>query len=113
MSGPVEDPTGGVGVVGPVHRCEVLAELHTWAGDALGLGCAVGEVPVFGSPEWCALADDDPARACAVARAAMAWWADQQTCAQLAAEDHVHASHAISTAHDWSRRATERARRTA
>jgi len=59
-------------------------------------------VPVFGSAAWCALADEDPAKAFAAARAAMAWWSEQERAARQRADDHVQASHAIAGAADWA-----------
>lgn len=95
---------------GPVHWTEALAELHRWATPAMTAG---DQVPVFGSRDWCALGDDDPAKAHAkahaAARAAMARWTEQQATAD--AVDHVHASHAAAAAaHDWTRQAREHTR---
>jgi hypothetical protein len=57
-----------------------------------------GPVPTFGTAEWVALADDDPAKQAAVVRAALAHWG----ATQAQADNHVQASHAISGAHDWA-----------
>ncbi len=94
---------------GPVHWSEALAELHRWATPAMTAG---DQVPVFGSPAWCALGDDDPAKTHAAARAALAWWTEQQATAEADADDHVQASHAIAAAHDWTRQARDHTRHT-
>ncbi|MDD7925036.1 DUF2742 domain-containing protein [Actinomycetospora chibensis] len=86
---------------------EALEEVHRWCSEAM----TAGPLPVFGSPEWCAL-DDGRTKTQAAVRAALAWWAEQWSRADAAARAHVEASYAISGATDWRRVATDlRARR--
>ena len=54
--------------------------------------------PVAGTPAWCALADDDPAKTAALLDASRHWALRMETCQQAECE----ASHAISAAADWS-----------
>lgn len=42
-----------------------------------GLGSTTAPTPLLGSAAWCALADADPAKWCAVLAAAMAWFREQ------------------------------------
>jgi Protein of unknown function (DUF2742) len=58
----------------------------------------VGSWPMVGTPAWCALPDDDPAKWAALLDAAQHWALRVETCQEARAE----ASHAISAAVDWS-----------
>jgi hypothetical protein len=80
------------------HYADAVAEIHRWTSEAM----TAPDVPVFGSARWCALADDDPAKTYAAARAALAWWAGQDRAADEAARDHVASSHAISASVEWT-----------
>jgi hypothetical protein len=57
----------------------------------------VGTWPMVGSPEWCALADDDPRKLAALLDGARHWALRVETCQ----EAECDASHAISAAADW------------
>lgn len=46
---------------------------HTWSQALIKRGQDHGEIPLYGSREWCELADDDPRKAAAAIRAAEAW----------------------------------------
>ena len=59
---------------------------------------AVGTWPTAGTPEWCALPDNDPAKLAALLDAAQHWALRQETCQQA----HCDASREISDALDWS-----------
>lgn len=48
---------------------DTLAAVLTWARPFL-----VGDAPAFGSPEWVALAPEDPRVAASVVRAALGWY---------------------------------------
>ena len=80
-------------------EAEVAAEIYRYTAQALTCG---GRVPRFGSPEWAALDDADPAKHAAVVRAALAHWG----ACQVEAQNHMQASLAISKAHDWAGEAT-------
>jgi hypothetical protein len=70
------------------NEAEVAAALYHYVTPAL----ACGRVPTFGTAEWVALGEDDPAKHAAVVRAALAHWG-----AALAAQQaHVQASQAIA-----------------
>lgn len=56
-----------------------------------------GSWPMVGTPEWCDLADDDPAKRAAIFDAAQHWALRIETSQAATAE----ASHDISTAADW------------
>ncbi|GAB3029441.1 DUF2742 domain-containing protein [Mycobacterium bourgelatii] len=56
-----------------------------------------GYFPTVGSPEWCALADDDPAKIAAVLNAGQHWALHLE----LAQQARCDASKAISAAEDW------------
>jgi hypothetical protein len=64
---------------------------------------AVDSWPLIGSPAWCELPDDDPAKLAAVFDAAQHWALRLETCQEARAE----ASHAVSAADDWSGIANE------
>jgi hypothetical protein len=66
------------------HVASVLEKVGTW--------------PTVGTPAWCALADDDPAKLAALLDAAQHWALRVETCQQA----EIQASHAISAAVDWS-----------
>jgi hypothetical protein len=68
---------------------------------------SVGQWPMLGTPGWCELPDDDPAKLAALLDAAR-HWALRVDMAQQAAAD---ASRAISGAADWSSIANEMRRR--
>ena len=60
----------GDGVIGPDLDSDTQAAvLH-----AVSRSLAAGALPEFGSPEWVSLPVDDPRRAHACVRAALAWW---------------------------------------
>jgi hypothetical protein len=63
----------------------------------------VGSWPAPGSPEWCALDDDDPAKWAALLDAARHWALRVETCQQA----HCDASRQVSGAVDWSALAHE------
>ena len=58
----------------------------------------VGPYPMAGTPAWCALPDDDPAKMVALYDAAQHWALRLETCQEAECE----ASHEISAAEDWS-----------
>jgi hypothetical protein len=64
---------------------------------------AVGSWPIVGTPAWCALPDDDPAKLAALLDAAQHHALRVETAQQAMAE----ASHDISAAAHWSAIATE------
>ena len=57
----------------------------------------IGPHPMVGTPEWCALPDDSPAKIAAVFDAAQHWALRIETCQEARAE----ASKAIAVAEDW------------
>jgi hypothetical protein len=59
--------------------------------------------PTLGTPEWCALPDDHPAKLAALLDAARHWALRVETCQQAACE----ASRAIAAAENWSAIAQE------
>lgn len=59
---------------------------------------AIGSWPLVGTPAWCALANDDPAKIAALFDAARHWALRVETCQQA----HADASREISAAADWS-----------
>jgi Protein of unknown function (DUF2742) len=75
----------------PVHEiaAPVLAQVQSW--------------PMAGTPEWCALDDDDPAKWAALLDAAQHWALRVETLQ----EAHCDASREISAALDWSALARE------
>ena len=75
------------------HVAPILASVASW--------------PMAGTPEWCALDDEDPVKIAALFDAAQHWALRVETCQQAACE----ASREISTAADWSAIATETSRR--
>lgn len=75
---------------------DVLEEVHRWCLTAL----TGPELPVFGSPAWCAL-PDGPTKTHAAVLAALAWWTEHWARADAAAAADVATSHAISAAEDW------------
>jgi hypothetical protein len=58
----------------------------------------VGSWPTAGTPEWCALADDDPAKLAGVIDARQHWTLRVETCQEQLAQ----ASRDISAAADWT-----------
>jgi hypothetical protein len=56
-----------------------------------------GVWPAAGTPAWCDLPDDDPAKLAALLDAAQHWALRVETCQQAQCE----ASHDISAAYDW------------
>nr|WP_210419977.1 DUF2742 domain-containing protein [Mycobacterium helveticum] len=58
----------------------------------------VGSWPMAGTPAWCSLAQDDPAKWAALLDAAQHWALRVETCQQA----HAEASRDISAAADWS-----------
>ncbi|MET9199052.1 DUF2742 domain-containing protein [Gordonia sp. NPDC003585] len=70
-------------------------------------------IPTVGSAQWCALADDDPAKLASMVRAGAAWAIETAMlpallAQQLAAEDALacqrlrEMSHDLSAGHDWA-----------
>jgi hypothetical protein len=57
----------------------------------------VGDWPMAGTPEWCALDDDDPAKTAALLDAAQHWILRVETCQAAECE----ASSDVSAAADW------------
>lgn len=47
--------------------------VRDWARELIARGHKTGDIPTFGSPEWCRLPDDDPRKGASAIRAAMAW----------------------------------------
>ncbi|HUH70030.1 MAG TPA: DUF2742 domain-containing protein [Mycobacterium sp.] len=66
-----------------------------------------GEWPIVGTPEWCAMPVDHPAKIAAVFDAARHWALRVETCQTALAE----ASRAVSAAEDWSGIANQISRR--
>lgn len=99
QAGAAEAPTWcGRAVPSAAEWPDSIEEVYRWCTDAM----TAGALPVFGSAEWCALADG-PTKSHAAVRAALAWWAEQWSRADAAARAHVEASHAIAGAADWRR----------
>jgi hypothetical protein len=76
------------------HVASMLARAESW--------------PMAGTPEWCSLPDDDPAKLAALLDAARHW------CLRLEINTQAHlaqASHAISAAENWKDIANEIGRR--
>ena len=69
-------------------------DVHTYIAAALA---KVGSWPMVGTPAWCALADDNPAKIASIFDAAQHWALRVET-AQIA---QCEASAAISCAEDW------------
>lgn len=63
----------------------------------------VGIHPMIGTPEWCALPDDDKRKLAAVFDAAQHWALRVETSQQ----QHADASHEVSAAADWKAIANE------
>lgn len=63
----------------------------------------VGSWPTAGTPAWCALDDNDPAKLAALLDAAQHWALRLETCQQAACD----ASRAVSAAEDWAALAWE------
>jgi Protein of unknown function (DUF2742) len=57
----------------------------------------IGSWPMVGSPAWCALPDDDPAKVAAIFDAAQHWALRLETCQEASCE----ASRDVSAAADW------------
>lgn len=57
----------------------------------------VGSWPIVGTPAWCNLADDHPAKIAALYSAAEHWALRVETCQQAECD----ASHDVSAAEDW------------
>ena len=66
------------------HVAPLLADVGTW--------------PMVGTPAWCALDDDDPAKLAALFDAAQHWALRVETCQQALCE----ASRAVADTADWS-----------
>jgi hypothetical protein len=75
-------------------------EVHTFVAPTLS---EVGSWPTAGTPEWCSLQDDDPAKLAGLLDAAQHWALRVETAQQAQCE----ASRAVSAAADWSGIATE------
>jgi hypothetical protein len=71
------------------HVVPILASVEWW--------------PMVGTPEWCALDDDDPVKLAALLDAAQHWALRVETCQ----EAHCDASRQVSGAVDWSALARE------
>jgi hypothetical protein len=71
------------------HVAPMLEQVQSW--------------PTIGTPTWCQLPDDDPAKLAALLDAAQHWALRVETCQQARAD----ASREISAAADWSAIATE------
>lgn len=67
----------------------------------------VGSFPMAGTPAWCQLDDDDPAKLAALLDAACHWALRVETCQQALAD----ASREVSAAADWSELADDIRRR--
>lgn len=67
----------------------------------------VGEWPLIGTPEWCALPNNDPAKLAAIYSAAEHWALRLETCQQAKAD----ASKDIAQAADWAAIGCDIARR--
>jgi Protein of unknown function (DUF2742) len=70
-------------------------EVHEYVAPLLA---TVGHWPTVGTPAWCSLSDDNPAKLAAIFDAAQHWALRVETCQQA----HAEASRAISAAADWS-----------
>jgi len=70
---------------------------------------SVGHWPLIGSPEWCALPDEDARKRAAVCDAAQHWALRVETCQQARAD----ASKALAGAADWSKVSREIQQRSA
>jgi Protein of unknown function (DUF2742) len=68
-NGPADQTSPTVPDTRPLSRAEFVRRL-------LELGWRHGELPIYGSPQWEALAVDDPRRFASVVRAAEAWRLD-------------------------------------
>lgn len=76
---------------------ESAQELNDYS-VAVKVAAIVGQLPLAGTPAWCALPDDDPRKLLALAAAgehAVLRWETEQ-------EARAAASHAIAAAADWS-----------
>lgn len=72
-------------------------EVHLWRDRTLErLGHAF---PMAGTPAWCALGDDDPAKLAAALDAAQHWALRVETCQ----ETQAAAAKAVSTAENWAK----------
>ncbi|GAA1981349.1 hypothetical protein GCM10009799_03050 [Nocardiopsis rhodophaea] len=79
---------------------------RAWARVLIERGRQAGPLPLFGSAQWCQLADDDPRKAASAIRAALAWLREGDDLAfALAREDYER-----RRADDeyWSQRYAER-----
>ena len=75
------------GVAG--HTTPERRYTRAWARGLIDRGHRVGDIPLFGSPEWCRMPDSDPRKAASVVRAAMAWLTEGEDLAfTLAQEDY-------------------------
>lgn len=70
-------------------------EVHEYVAPTLD---QAGSWPMAGTPEWCALPDDDPAKLAALYDAAQHWALRVDTCQEAACQ----ASRDISAAADWA-----------
>jgi hypothetical protein len=75
-------------------------DVHTYVQPLLE---ALGDWPMAGTPEWCVLADDDPAKLAAIYDAARQWALRVETAQEARAE----ASRDVSAAENWPVIATE------
>ncbi|MFL1432742.1 MULTISPECIES: DUF2742 domain-containing protein [unclassified Nocardiopsis] len=55
------------------HITDEQRHRRQWSQTIIDRGKDCGPLPLFGSREWCQLADDDPRKAAAAVRAAEAW----------------------------------------
>jgi hypothetical protein len=83
-------------VTGPASSSQQMSwwDVHEYVTAVLE---HTGSWPMAGTPEWCALADDDPAKTAALLDAAQHWALRVETC-QVA---ECEASHAVSAGTDW------------
>jgi Protein of unknown function (DUF2742) len=65
---------------------------------AIPILTTVGSWPLIGTPAWCLLEDDDPAKQAAILDGGRHWALRLESCQQAECE----ASHAISAAADWA-----------
>jgi hypothetical protein len=94
--------TIGISIVPPTADIAVITsrQVSWWSVHEFVAGRleVIGSWPMVGTPEWCALPDDDPRKLAALFDAARHWALRVETCQQAEAD----ASHDISAAVDWS-----------
>jgi hypothetical protein len=103
-------PRRAVSNYGPVSRPAMGSrEVSWWAvhEHVAGLLTTVGSWPMVGTPAWCQLADDDPAKLAALLDAARHWALRIESCQQPLTD----ASHEVSAAANWSELAATMHRR--